>query len=309
MSRVAILHSIASIALAAVPIVGVVELVLHVKQTSDVVPESDWDAAREAVKSDFKDDDLVLFAPFWADPIGREHFGDELAGVKREARPDETRFARAWEVSTRGEHRPEIAGWKRVSEKIAGKITIGLYENPSPARPKTDLVDLVKRGLVNVSKLERGGETPCAFQHGVGQPGGLGVPQGPAVPGDKFVCGGGYVGVAVLHALDHHPHLCIFATPVAPPGAIRIRFANVEFGTAIHGHSGIQWMDERNGGGDRITTTFSAFGSPLGTAIHRAGAGWVNFEFPTPELAGKKGELVADVSGGQRHYCFEADTR
>lgn len=306
MSRVA---SILSIALAAVPVVGVVELVLHVKQTSDVVPESDWDAAREAVKTDFKADDVVLFAPFWADPIGREHFGDALAGVKKEAAPDETRFSRAWEVGIRGEHRPELAGWKKVSERAVGKITIGLYENPSPAKPKTDLVDVVKRGQIAVSKVDRGAEVPCNFQHGPGQPGGLGVPQGPAVPGDKWACGGGYVGVAVLHALDHHPHLCIFVTPAQAPGAIRIRFKDVDFGDALHGHSGIQWMDERNGGGDRITTTFSSGDQMIGTAIHRAGSGWVNFEFPTHELAGKKGELVADVSGGSRHYCFEADTR
>ena len=301
--------SLLRIALAIVPLVGVVELALHAKQTSDVVPESDWDAAREAVKTDFKSDDVVLFAPFWADPIGREHFGDDLAGVKKEAAPDETRFARAWEVSIRGAHRPEIAGWKKVSERTVGKITIGLYENPAPAKPKTDLVELVKRGQVSVSRVDHNVEVPCTFQHGPGQPGGLGVPQGPAVPGDRWVCGGAYVGVAVLHALDHHPHLCIFVTPSPPPGAIRIRFKDVDFGDALHGHSGIQWMDERNGGGDRITTTFSFEDHFLGTAIHRAGSGWVNFEFPTPELAGKKGELVADVSGGSRHYCFEADTR
>jgi hypothetical protein len=71
----------------------------------------------------------------------------------------------------------------------------------------------------------------------------------------------------------------------------------------------VQWVDERTGAGDRILASFTFEGRPLGTAIHRPGAGWVFFELPTPELAGKKGELVADVTGGQKHYCFEADTR
>ena len=40
-------------ALCAVPLIGVVELVLHVKQTtSDVVPDADWTAARDAVKAE-----------------------------------------------------------------------------------------------------------------------------------------------------------------------------------------------------------------------------------------------------------------
>jgi hypothetical protein len=296
--------------LCAVPLIGVAELVLHVKQTGDVVPGSDWDQARDAVRADLHPDDLVLFAPFWVDPVGREHFGDELAGIKREARPDETRFARAFEVSIRGAHREEIAGWKKVSEKSVGKITIGVYENPSPAKVMTDLVDRIHATGASVSRVDKGVEQPCTFQHGQGQPGGLSVPQGPAIPGDKFVCpGGGYVGVATLHALDHHPHLCIFATPPGGPSAIRIRFHDVTFGESIHGHTGVQWVDERFAAGDRILTSFSAFDRPLGTAIHRPGAGWVFFEFPTPELAGKKGELVAEVSGSQKHFCFEADTR
>lgn len=298
--------------LAAVPLVGVVELILHVKQTtSDVVSDTDWLAARDAVKAEAKPDDLVIFAPFWADPVGRRFFGDELAGLAREARPDESRFARAIEVGIRGEHRPELAGWKKASERQVGKITVGVYENPAPVRVLTDAVALVSPDRMTVSQVHNGGETPCAFQHGAGQPGGLGVPQGPAVPGDKFVCGGGgFVGLAVLHALDHHPHSCIFVSPPGQGSALRIKLSNVDFGSSLHGHSGVQWLTERTPSAERITLAFSAFGRPVGQNVHRVGAGWTGFEFPTPELAGKKGELVADVTGaGPRAYCFEVDTR
>jgi hypothetical protein len=302
-------------ALAAVPLVGVVELVLHVKQTtSDVVADEDWLAARDAVKGEAKPEDLVLFAPFWADPLGRRFFGDELAGIKREARPDESRFPRAIEVGIRGAHRLELEGWKKISERSAGKVTVGIYENPTPVRLKTDLTDLVSPDRMAVSRVDGASETPCPFQRSAGQPGGLGVPQGPAVPGDKFVCtGGAYVGLAVLHALDHHPHLCLFATPPTPPGGggvLRLRFSNVSFGATLHGHSGVQWVNERTPSAERIQVAFSAFDRPLGQNVHRVGAGWTGFEFPTPELAGKTGDLVADVSGnGPRAYCFEADTR
>ena len=298
-------------ALAVVPLVGIIELALHVKQTtSDVVPASDWTAVRDSLKGEVKPDDLVLFAPFWVDPIGREQLGDDLAGLRREARPDETRFTRAFEVSIRGEHRPELAGWKKASERQVGKITIGTYDNPSPVKLHTDLLDLVGTDRVTVSRVDGASETACPFQHGIGQPGGLGVPQGPAVPGDRFVCSSGaYVGAAVLHALDHHPHLCLFVSPQGG-GSLRIRFAKVAFGTSLHGHSGVQWVNERTPSPERIALSFSAFDRPIGQNVHKVGAGWTGFEFPTPDLAGKKGDLVAEVGAASpRSYCFEADTR
>jgi hypothetical protein len=292
--------------LAAVPAVGVVELVLHVKQTSDVVPESDWDAARDAIQGEVGPDDLVIFAPFWADPIGREHFGDALAGVRKEARPDDTRFARAFEVAIRGAHRPEIAGWKKTSEKNVGRITIGVYENPSFTKPKIDLLDLMTPDRASVTRIDQNGaEQACQWTRGAGQPGGLAVPQGPAIPGEKFTCpGGGMAGVAVLHDVDHHPHACIFAT-----GGVRIHFKDVTFAQSIHGNAGVQWVDARADSGAPMTVSFSAFGRPIEKTLHRTGTGWHLFELPTPELAGKKGDLVAEVAGSQPHFCFEADIR
>ncbi len=294
------------------PAIGLVELGLHLVQTKhDVVPESDWLAARDAVAKQATPADLVLFAPFWADPLGRRYFGDRLAPRSHEARPDETRFARVFEVSIRGEHREELASFRKVSEERVGAITIGLYENPAPKTVKTDVLDLVGPARASVALLQGDSEIACPWQHGAGQPGGLGVPQGPAIPGDKFVCsGGGYVGLAVLHALDHRPHLCLFASSPGGSSTLRIRFRDVRFGTSVHGHSGVQWVTERMDLGDRIELSLSAFDRPIGQHVHVLGEGWTRFEFPTPELDGKEGELVFDVRGrAERQFCFEADTR
>lgn len=298
--------------LALVPLVGLVELVLHVKQTSsDVVTDAEWAAARDAVKAELRPEDLVVFAPFWADPLGRRSFGDALATIPREARPDETRFPRAFEVSIRGEHDPELATWKKVSEKQLGKITVTLLENPAPAKVLTDLVTLVKPDTLTVSRVEsNGSELPCTFVHGATSGGSTVVPQGALTPADRFACGSSFVGVAVLHALDHHPHLCIFASP-GSSSALKLTFKGVTFGNALHGHSGIQWVSERSPTPERLEVSFSAFERPLGTHSHKVGVGWVGYEFPTPEYAGRRGDLVAEVTGSQsqRYFCFEADTR
>lgn len=293
------------------PLVGVVELVLHAKQTSsDIVTDDQWVAARDAVRSEAKPGDLVVFTPFWADPLGRRFFGNELAGIKGEARPDVSRFPRAFEVSIRGFHDDELAHWRKVSERKVGPVSIGLYENPAPVKILTDLLERVGPEKMTVAKVDGDKEQACTWSKGAGQPGGLGVPQGPAIPGDKFNCpSGGYVGAAVLHALDHHPHLCLFVS--SNSGTVKIRFADVDFGEALHGHAGVQWVTDRTPSADEKTKlAFSAFDRPIGQHAHRIGTGWVPFEFPTPDIAGKRGELEVEVTGsGQRQFCFEADTR
>src|SRR5512143_1166916 len=66
-----------------VPLVGVAELGLHVRQTHDVVPEADWRDASAAVGKMIQPDDFVVFAPDWEDPIGRMYFGDAIMTAKR----------------------------------------------------------------------------------------------------------------------------------------------------------------------------------------------------------------------------------
>lgn len=296
--------------LCAVPLVGVVELVLHVKQTRmDVVAESDWERAKELVKADLKPDDLVLFEPYWADPLGRRSFGDDIATMKREGYSDLRRFARAYEVSIRGFHNEELARWKKVKDDTAGKVTVTLFENPDYTPVIDDIVDLVTADRLTVTRAEGNSETPCPFSHGSTQGGSTVVPQGLLVPADRFNCTNGFVGVSVLHALDHHPHLCLYATPMQA-GSIKMRFKDVTFGPSLHGHAGIQWVVERTPTADKVGVTFSAFDRPIGTIFHKVGAGWTGFELPTLDLDGKKGDLVVELgSSAQRQFCFEATTR
>lgn len=279
------------------------------KQTSsDVVPESDWVAAREVVKASLLPDDLVVFEPFWTDPLGRRAFG-ELATMKREGRSDERRFARAFVVSRRGADNAETASWKTVKEEKIGALTLRLRENPSFTKVVDDLVELVNPDRLVVSRVENGSEQPCVFQHGASAGGSTTVPQGLLTPADKFVCPNGHVGVAVLHGLDHHPHLCIYATPLGG-ATLRLKFSNVTFGPSLFGHSGLQWVVERTPAHEKVGVTFFAFDRPIGTHLHKVGAGWVGFELPTAEIDGKRGDLVAEIApSSQRQFCFEATTR
>ncbi len=297
-------------AFAIVPLVGLWELVAHVAQVNNVVPDADWDGARAAVEAEWKPGDLVVFEPEWADPIGREHFGDKLAGIADEARPDDTRFARAFEVSIRGFHDPELEGWRKVGTRKVGAVTVTTLENPAPAHLVDDLVDHASPSGMSVARVDRGSESECRWTHGATSAGGLGG--GPATPGDKFSCGGNaFVGVSLIHDLGDRPRRCFFAPTAGGASIVRVRFENVAFGGALHGHLGMAQFNERDRNGAPVTVTWRAGDRILGKVTHVDGDGWKGFELSTSDLTGQHAELIADVasSGSGRQFCFEADTR
>ena len=295
---------------ALVPIVGVVELLAHVKQSHGAPSDADWNAARDAVRATQQPGDLVVFAPSWVDPLGRKWFGRDLATVAREARADEARFARALEVSIRGQHVPELRAWKKTSERSVGAITITVLENPSPVRVLDDLLAHDGPQGMRVVRAEGGREQECAFSKGQVQTGNLGF--GPAIPGDKFQCAGGsFVGITVMPVLDYSARRCFYASPAGGAAAIRIEFKQVQLGTVLHGHHGLYVEAERMRDGAPVTLAFRIGDKSLGRVVHVDGDGWKPFELPTAEWAGQKADVVAEITapnGNRRVYCFEAVT-
>jgi hypothetical protein len=294
---------------AIVPAIGLFELGAHVIQATRHVPDSDWLAARALVKGMARPDDLVAFAPGWVDPIGRSMFKDEIASVAREARPDDSRFARAIEVSIRGAHLPELAGWHEEARQKVGAITVTTFDNPKFERVLDDLVTHLDPARATVARVDGGRETPCPFTHSHSQTGSIGF--GPAIPADRFACPASFVGVSVAMPLDYHPHRCIYSQ--LPSGATtRLRFHDVAFGRMLHGHHAISWAQERYKNGTPVTMSFTVGDRLLGRVVHHDGDSWKAFDLDTSDLAGQTAELVVDVStpsSRERSYCFEADTR
>ncbi len=290
--------------------VGLLELGAHAIQVRSVASASDWDAARAYVQGHAAADDLVAFAPRWVDPIGRERFGPSLATLEREGRGDATGFPRALEVSIRGSHLPELAGWVRLDEQRFGLVTVTTLQNPSPAHVLDDLVSMVDPRRMRVWRVDGGREAECPFGHSPTQAGALGF--GPAIPGDRFSCMGGFVGVSVLADLEYKPHRCIYAPPPGGGSQLRIRFLGVRFGRTLYGHHGIYVEAERNRTGAPVTIRFTTGDSVVGSVVHRDGDGWKTFEFDTSDIEGQTLDLDAEITApnaDRRMYCFEADTR
>ncbi len=299
-------------AFAIVPAFGLWELGAHVVQVGSVVPLDDWNKARDVVDAQWKPGDLVVFAPEWADPVGREAFGEKLAGIANEGRGDDTGYARAFEVSIRGSHASELDGWKKVGAQKVGGVTVTTLENPSPAHVLDSLLAHANPGPtgMRVTRVDASGENDCRWQHAQATGGGLG--SGPPTPGDRFVCqGGSFVGVTVLFDYGMRARRCFYAPPAGNGATVRMHFQDVAFGGAVHGHCDLQYEAERNLDGAPVTLTFRANDRVLGKITHADGDGWKQFELSTSDLQRTRGELVVDVDSRQagRQFCFEADTR
>jgi len=291
----------------AIPVIALLELGAHEVQIHSVVSDSQWLAARSAVRALMKPTDLVAMAPYWTDPIGREIFKDEILSVAREARPDATRFPRAIEVSIRGKHLPELEGWKVESKKSVGPVTLTVYDNPSYTPILDDLVDHVAPDKMAVSS----GGVDCPLTHTRVETGALGF--GPAIPADRFVCPtGGFIGASVLQPTDYRPHRCLFSPPLGGGKTLQVRFLDVTFGDVLHGHAALDWDSAARAGDPPVTLIWKVGDRILARIVTGNNDGWKPFELDTRDLKGQKGELIAEVSAPSprnRLYCFEADTR
>lgn len=294
--------------LAVVPAIGIAELLAHFRQTHNVATDDDWRAAKDGVAKTIQQGDLLIFAPRWVEPVGRSWMQSDLATMDRMTFADTSRYKRALEVSVRGKHREELDGWKSTRTDHFGGIEVTTLENPAWSAVIDDPLDLAR---MRVSWSQGGAlERDCSLEHTAPQTAGTYYPPGMPIPGSRFNCGNALVAITVLPALDYSARRCILAAP-GQGMKIRVRFANVKIGKAIHGNHGLYAEAERNKTGAPVTIDLAVGGQAIGRAMHKDGDGWRYFELPTTSFAGQTADVTADISssGGDRTYCFEVTTR
>src|SRR5271156_4696579 len=89
-----------------VPALGLAELGAHLWFAKRPPTFDEWSTVVNAVRETRQEGDLVVIAPSWADPAARRALGDALMPLRDVARPDESRYAHAIEVSILGERAP-----------------------------------------------------------------------------------------------------------------------------------------------------------------------------------------------------------
>jgi hypothetical protein len=300
------------LALLAIPLLGLCELGAHAYFSGRAPRFDAWGAISAPVAAMKQSGDLVIVAPPWADPLARSALGDALMPVRDAARPDESRYAAAIEVSILGERAAELAGWREVAREEVGDFVIRRLENPAPAAVIFDFTDNLRPPQVDVRGTDP--EVACAWNPRARvAAGGLGGH--PTFPAERFECPGGVffnVGVTVIADEEFRPRRCIWSHPFRK-GEIVTRYRGVPLGQVIRGHAGMYWMVERERRGAPVTLTVRVNGEVVGAATHRDGDGWAAFELPLGAHAGAQSAevefAVSTADYKDRHYCFEADSR
>ncbi|WP_434048241.1 MULTISPECIES: hypothetical protein [Sorangium] len=300
------------LALVGLPALGLGELAAHI-HFSRRAPDFDaWREVKAPLAAMKRPGDLVVVAPAWADPAARRALGDELLPLRDAARPDESRYAAAVEISVLGQRAEELAGFREERRQAHGRFVLRRLVNPSPARVVYDFVDNVAPSSADV----RVTDPPAACRWNPRAriaAGGLGGH--PTFPAERFECPGGpffNVGVTVIADEAFRPRRCIWSHPPRD-GAIVTRFRDVPLGAVIRGHAGMYWIIERERSGAPVTLSVRVNGEAVGEATHVDGDGWAAFEFPLGAHAGAASAevefAVTSPDYTHRHYCFEADTR
>jgi hypothetical protein len=296
-----------------VPIFALAELGAHFYFARRAPTTNEWSAVRPLVASWHKAGAAVAIAPYWAEPMARLAFGDELMPLRDVTRPDVTRYGEMLEVSILGSRAPELEGWKLMREERKGKFTLRALQNPSPALVTFDFTDHVEPSAAAVRVQKNTGQVDCAFSPNAAlEGGGLGGP--PLYPAARFVCPGEpphvFVGVTIIDDEKSHPRRCIWSHPPHNHEELVTRFRAVPLGTKIHGHAGMGWLIERDRTVPPFTIKVTVEGEEVGRVVHEPGDFWKPFEMELGAVARRTADVEFRVSAALgTHVCFEADSR
>jgi hypothetical protein len=294
----------------AIPLLGVLELALHLWFAQRPPAFDAWFELSGVVKEMRRQGELVVVAPRWAEPLARRALGDEAFPLRDLARPDETRYAAAIEIAILGQRAPELAAFREVERRDVGRFVVRRLENPSAARVVFDFTDQARPPAADA----RVNGVDCRWNPRAQiVAGGLGGH--PTFPSERFECPGGVffnVGPTVIADQRWLPRRCLWAHPPAR-GELVTRFRDVQLGSVIRGHGGMYWIIERERKGAPVVLTVRVDGETLGAVTHEDGEGWKAFEIPLGAHANAASAevefAVSSPNYRNRHFCFEADTR
>jgi hypothetical protein len=295
-----------------VPLAGLVELGGHFYFSSRAPKVADWVRSKPSLATIRQPGDLIVVAPEWAEPNARLAYGDEWFPLADVARPDESAYSRAIEVSIVGAAAPELRGWKLVEERREGKFRYRVLANPRPANVLFDFVDHVADAAV-ADIPSSGAPTPCHWNPRATRSAG-GLHGDPAFPAQRHECAGGagrFVGVTVVEDERWRGRRCLWAMP-PNQAALSIRYQGVPLGEAVRGYAALpQWV-EREKRGAPVEMEVLVGEETIGTYVHRDGDGWRAFSFSTGSRAGSTADVEFKVTSRRPHdrqFCFQADTR
>jgi len=298
----------------AIPVLGLVELAASVYFSRRFPTVDEWHVLEAEVRALKQQNDLIVIAPEWAEPLARNAFGDSLMPIADVARADEASYPRAIEVSALGNDNPLIAAWPVNAEKRSGKFVLRTRTNPAFKPALFVLTDHALPPELSVSERASSGEV-TACRYGSRPPSSYsGLLARPAVPRQRFSCGpaeGNFVGTTVIEDQNDRARRCLWANP-SPGGLLTLTFANVPVGEQLSGYIGFPYFRFRDHGWPKVAVSFAIDRVPLGTHHHLPESGWQPFQLATMQFRGGTHEVQIEILGAdsrELELCFYAATR
>lgn len=129
-------------------VLGALISLVVVSRADEGTPDrKDWLAAAEQVRSEHAEGDLIVFAPRWIDPVGRQYLGDQMS-IDMAARMDAARFGRIWELSVRGARAKETRALVPTATTHFGALTLREFKQ-TPVTLVEDFTANWKRASVS----------------------------------------------------------------------------------------------------------------------------------------------------------------
>jgi hypothetical protein len=296
-----------------VGLLGLLELGFHIHFAHAAPTVEQWVALKPAVEKIVAPGTLILTSPPWAEPNARLALGPERMPLGHVARPDETGFEHALEISILGERAPALHDWHLDDEHREGGFVLRSWTNPHASPVRYEFLDHLLPDEASVSLVRaKGPADPCPYGTGKVTNGDLGGH--PTFPRKRFLCPGAewqMVGVTVIEDQDYRPRRCMWAHPTNK-GTLVVRFESVPMGSSITGYGALPYLFERESHGTPVELEALVGGTSVGRYQHVDGDGWKRFEFSTAAFAGQSQPVEFQVRSRivrDRQFCFQASVR
>jgi hypothetical protein len=298
---------------ASVALFGLLELGFHFRFAHAAPSLEQWSALKPVVARRAPPGTLVLTSPPWAEPNARFAFGKELMPLGHVARPDESGFEHALEISILGEDAAVLHGWQLDREEHEGAFTLRSWTNPQVSPVRYEFIEHLLPADATVSVLRaKGPSDSCPYGNGKVTNGDLGGH--PTFPRKRFICAGAdwqMVGATVIEDQDYRPRRCIWAHP-SNRGTLVVRFESVPIGMSITGYGALPYLFERETHGTPVEMEVLVGGTSVGRYQHLDGEGWKRFELSTAAFSGQTQPVEFQVRSRvvrDRQFCFQASVR
>lgn len=291
-----------------IPFIVIFEISYHFIIEHRIPTDADWRNARAYLRQHFKQGDLVIIDPQWAE-LGWVHLG-EFASIKERSLADVSLFHRVWIVSIPAYKKINLEQVATLSKKVSiGRVSIEEFKIKKPLDPVYDFLAAFEKAKVTVEETNNKKSISCDYT--INNPASTGISK--IIQPGRFECKSisrdTYVAPIILTDRLNNPRLCLRARPIHNK-ILAITYSEVPHASFVRGFMGLHYNQWTRGHSDLkrapvnmkilVDNSFSVTAS-----IHQNQA-WVPFKV-TVKGKNKNHSIRYEISSPQsdwQFFCF-----